>query len=240
VRTRPQASASRDLIFTRPDGVEHRRVALADQGLGGRTTKLTLAPSAMTGTWRVKVHTDAKAAPIAQAAFLVEDFVPERLELKLEATTQALSPDQPGTVKVAGRYLYGPPAAGLSIEGEVRVRTSPRDIPGFPGFRFGLADEQVAPSGPLRGLPTTNAEGKYDIAVKRRAEDQPAARSGRDPQAQGIGRAHDRAQRHAPCRLEDTPGRHQAAVRQQPGAAGRPVPRPSSSAPTARPSRPRA
>ena len=38
----------------------------------------------MTGTWRAKVHTDPKANPIAQAAFLVEDFVPERLELKLE------------------------------------------------------------------------------------------------------------------------------------------------------------
>ena len=73
------------LIFSRPDGVEHSRVALTDQGLGGRAHQLALAGSAMTGTWRAKVHTDPKAGPIAQAAFLVEDFVPERLELKLEA-----------------------------------------------------------------------------------------------------------------------------------------------------------
>jgi uncharacterized protein YfaS (alpha-2-macroglobulin family) len=154
------------LIFSRPDGVEHRRVALADQGLGGRATKLLLAPSAMTGTWRVRVHTDPKAAPIAQVAFLVEDFVPERLELKLEAATQALSPGQPGVVKVAGRYLYGPPAAGLSVEGEIAVRVSPRDVPGFPGFKFGLADEQFSPvRKALDKLPATGADGKAEVGV---------------------------------------------------------------------------
>ena len=64
------------VIFSRPDGVEHARVTLADQGQGGRATTLKLAGSAMTGTWRAKVHTDPKANPIAQASFLVEDFVP--------------------------------------------------------------------------------------------------------------------------------------------------------------------
>ena len=54
------------VIFSRPDGVEHSRVALTDQGLGGRATSLMLASSAMTGTWRAKVHTDPKASPIAQ------------------------------------------------------------------------------------------------------------------------------------------------------------------------------
>lgn len=168
-RTR-SASASTvplTLIVSRPDGVEHSRMALTDQGLGGRTAKLALAPSAMTGTWRVKVHTDPKANPIADAAFLVEDFVPERLELKLEAATQGLSPEQPGSIKVAGRYLYGPPAAGLAVEGEITVRPSTRDVAGFPGFKFGLADEQISPvRKALDKLPATGADGKADIAVE--------------------------------------------------------------------------
>jgi len=155
------------LIFSRPDGVEHARVALADQGLGGRTTKLALAASVMTGTWRVRVHTDPKAPPIAQAAFLVEDFVPERLELKLEAMAQALSAGEPGVVKVAGRYLYGPPAAGLAIEGELRIKASSKDVAGFPGFKFGLADEQISPvRQTLDKLPASGPDGKADIAVE--------------------------------------------------------------------------
>lgn len=168
VRTRSGAAASIPvtLIISRPDGVEHSRVALTDQGLGGRAHKIALASSAMTGTWRVRVHTDPKAGSIAQAAFLVEDFVPERLELKLEAASKALSPQEQGTIKVAGRYLYGPPAAGLSVEGEISVRPSQRDVAGFPGFKFGLADEQLSPvRKPLEKLPVTNADGKADLLI---------------------------------------------------------------------------
>jgi alpha-2-macroglobulin len=154
------------VIFSRPDGVEHSRVTLTDQGQGGRATTLALAGSAMTGTWRAKIHTDPKSAAIAQASFLVEDFVPERLDLKLEPAVQALSPQEPGSIKLAGRYLYGPPAVGLAIEGEIAVKLSKGDLPGFAGYKFGLADEQVAPvRKPLEGLPVTDAEGKADIAV---------------------------------------------------------------------------
>src|SRR5215510_1135993 len=116
------ASVPVTLIVSRPDGVEHARVALPDQGQGGRTMTLALAGSAMTGTWRVRVHVDPKSAAIAQTAFLVEDFVPERLDLKLEPAVEALSPREPGSIRVAGRYLYGPPAAGLAIEGEIAVK----------------------------------------------------------------------------------------------------------------------
>ena len=160
------ASVPVTLIVSRPDGVEHARVALPDQGQGGRAMTLALAGSAMTGTWRVRVHIDPKAAAIAQVAFLVEDFVPERLDLKLEPVVETLSPREPGSIRLAGRYLYGPPAAGLVIEGEIAVKLAKGDMPGFAGYKFGLADEQVAPvRKPLEGLPTTDANGKADIAV---------------------------------------------------------------------------
>jgi uncharacterized protein YfaS (alpha-2-macroglobulin family) len=155
------------VIFSRPDGVEHARVTLSDQGQGGRATALTLGGGAMTGTWRAKVHTDPKANPIAQVAFLVEDFVPERLELKLDPAVEALSPQEPGTIKLVGRYLYGPPAADLAVEGEIVVRPSPKDLPGLAGYRFGLADEQIAPvRKALAGLPATDAQGHADIRVE--------------------------------------------------------------------------
>ncbi|MBO0740198.1 MAG: alpha-2-macroglobulin family protein [Hyphomicrobiaceae bacterium] len=154
------------LIVSRPDGVEHARVALPDQGQGGRTMTLALAGSAMTGTWRVHVHIDPKSAAIAQVAFLVEDFVPERLDLKLEPAVEALSPREPGNIRLAGRYLYGPAAAGLAIEGEIAIKLAKGDLPGLAGYKFGLADEQVAPvRKALEGLPTTDANGKALVAV---------------------------------------------------------------------------
>src|SRR4029450_4039459 len=93
--------------------------------------------------------------------------VPERLALELESAVPTLTPQEPGTVKLVGRYLYGPPAAALAVEGEIAVKLSAKDTPGFAGYKFGLADEQVAPvRKPLEGLPATDAEGKADVAVR--------------------------------------------------------------------------
>ncbi|MGQ0671545.1 MAG: alpha-2-macroglobulin family protein [Hyphomicrobium sp.] len=154
------------LIVTRPDGVEHDRYTLADQGLGGRSQGFTVPGSAMTGTWRAKLHADPKDAPLAQVAFLVEDYVPERLDMTLAPATGVLSPSTDEIIKVVGRYLYGPPAANLTIEGEVVVKPSKSDLAAFPGYRFGLDDEKVDPvRKPLEGLAGTNADGKSDVKV---------------------------------------------------------------------------
>ncbi len=154
------------LVVWRPDGVEHRRIVLPDQGLGGRATTLELGDGAMTGTWRAKLHADPKADPIAQAAFLVEDFVPERMELSLEPPAGSLGPGKPVTLKASGRYLYGPPAADLALEGDLIVKPAARDLQGFAGYRFGQADEIINPvRKALESLPKTNAEGRAEIAV---------------------------------------------------------------------------
>ncbi len=161
------ASLPATLIVTRPDGVEHRRLALADQGLGGRTTELRLARGAMTGTWRAKLHTDPKADPIAQVSFLVEDFVPERLDLKLEPATKTISPGDAARINIGGRFLYGPPAANLDLEGEVVVKPAAGDIEGFAGYKFGRADERItAVRRPLEELPQTDANGAASVSVR--------------------------------------------------------------------------
>lgn len=154
------------LIVTRPDGVEHGRYPLPDQGLGGRAHTLALAGGAMTGTWRARLHADPKADALIEAAFLVEDFVPERLDMTLTEGDGRLAPGAVKTVALAGRYLYGPPAADLAVEGDIVVRPSARDVVGFPGYRFGQADEHVSPTRqPLEGLPATDAEGKAALPV---------------------------------------------------------------------------
>ena len=154
------------LIVTRPDGVEHARITLTDQGLGGRAHALRLTGTAMTGTWRAKLHTDPKDDPLSAAAFLVEDFVPERLELKLTPKQAALVPEVPGTIHVAGRYLYGPPAANLAAEGEIVVKAGAKEVAGFAGYRFGLADEKItAVRKPLEQVPSTDAKGELPLEV---------------------------------------------------------------------------
>ena len=154
------------LIVTRPDGVEHSRYTLKDRGLGGRDITLPLAASSQTGTWRAKLHTDPQKDPITQVSFLVEDFVPERLDLKLEAPAAALSPQETQTIKATGRYLYGPPAADLAIEGDILVKPSKKDVEGYPGFQFGQAEETIEPvRKPLDAATTTDADGVAQVAI---------------------------------------------------------------------------
>jgi uncharacterized protein YfaS (alpha-2-macroglobulin family) len=154
------------LVVVRPDGVEHGRYPLTDTELGGRTLRLTLGGGAMTGTWRARLHTDPNTDALTQVSFMVEDYVPERLDLTLTEGSGKLEPDETKTVDATGRFLYGPPAAGMAIEGDIIVKPSAKDLAGYEGYRFGEADETVSPvRQPLENLPLTNDEGKAALAI---------------------------------------------------------------------------
>ncbi|MFY9822630.1 MAG: MG2 domain-containing protein, partial [Thermoanaerobaculia bacterium] len=160
------------LVVERPDGVEYRRLAVADAGLGGHALAVALVPSAATGTWRVRAYTDPKRPAVGQATFLVEDYVPDRLEFDLASKAKAISKTSPAEVAVEGRYLYGAPAAKLELEGEVTVSAA-SERPGFAGYQFGLADEEVESTRQtLEALPETDATGKSSFTVA--LEKQPA------------------------------------------------------------------
>ena len=72
-------------IFSRPDGVEDRRIVSDGASAGGHAVDLGLSSAAMRGTWTVAIHTDPKEPAVASQAFLVEDFVPDRIEFDLTA-----------------------------------------------------------------------------------------------------------------------------------------------------------
>ncbi len=153
------------LVVDRPDGVEHRRITLADQGLGGRTLDLDLLSSAMTGTWRIEAFADPKAKPIGSTTFLVEDYVPDRVEFDISADREAIAPGASVNVTVDGRYLYGAPAAGLSLDGEIVVKAA-AGLAAHKGYQFGLSDEDVTPvRAVLADLPETGADGAATAAI---------------------------------------------------------------------------
>src|SRR5690606_29685687 len=94
------------------------------------------------------------------------DFLPERLELKIDPVAKILEPGLPGRVRVAGRYLYGAPGAGLAVEGDIVVKPAAGGLEAFPGYQFGLADDTVSPvRATIDGLPNTDAEGRAELDV---------------------------------------------------------------------------
>ncbi|WP_192180778.1 alpha-2-macroglobulin family protein [Mesorhizobium amorphae] len=153
-------------IFTRPDGVENRRIVSDGASAGGHAVDLPLEPNAMRGTWTVSIYTDPKQAAVASQMFLVEDFVPDRIEFDLSADKKEIAQGETANVTVDGRFLYGAPAAGLALEGELTLSTA-RDWDRFKGYSFGLADEQSAEPSvtPFTGLPVVGEDGKAIFPV---------------------------------------------------------------------------
>ncbi|SCM70754.1 Large extracellular alpha-helical protein [uncultured Pleomorphomonas sp.] len=140
----PTASALPDLPLTlvvrRPDGNEFVRRVAADEGAGGRDLSFGLPGEAQRGTWRAAAYTDPKAGALQEVTFKVEDFQPERIDFAVKTDATLLHAGESVDATLHADWLYGAPAAGLAIEGEVYV-TPAADIASAPGYRFGLADD---------------------------------------------------------------------------------------------------
>jgi alpha-2-macroglobulin len=155
------------LVAKRPDGVEYRRAQVEDQGLGGRAFSLPLLSGAMHGTWRISAYTDPKGQPVGEASFLVEDYVPERLEVTLTPKTPTLRAGQPAEIDVEARYLYGAPGAELEVSGEVTVQAASKPaIRGLENYVVGLEDEQVeSATAEIEERGATDAQGRVTMKV---------------------------------------------------------------------------
>ena len=154
-------------VFRRPDGVEHARTVSKAPRVGGHVVDLALPSNAMRGAWDMFVYADPKDAALVEKTFLVEDFVPDRIEFDLKAEDNAvIDPESGATVTVDGRFLYGAPAAGLNLEGDMRVKAV-RERPGYKGYVFGLdgTDEDGSTSISLDDLPVLDEEGKAEVAL---------------------------------------------------------------------------
>ncbi|RTL54714.1 MAG: alpha-2-macroglobulin family protein [Bradyrhizobiaceae bacterium] len=161
------------LVVERPDGVEFRRAVLADQGAGGRSLTLPLNSAVPTGTWRVRAFTDPKGSSVGETTFMVEDYVPDRIEFDIKTSAKQITLEAPVELQVEGRFLYGAPASNLSLEGDVLV-TKAAGRPGYDGYQFGVDDEASASNErkPIEDLPETDASGKATVKV---GLDQPPA-----------------------------------------------------------------
>ena len=153
-------------VFTRPDGVEDRRIVNNGAALGGYNVQLPLSANAKRGTWQMRIYTDPKSEPVAEQRFLVEDFLPEKTDFTMVPVEAAIKVGQAMAVDIKGRYLYGAPAANLVLEGEVVVGTK-RDRKGYEGYLFGLAvdDEGSTQRIVLEDLEPLNNEGESTFEI---------------------------------------------------------------------------
>jgi uncharacterized protein YfaS (alpha-2-macroglobulin family) len=153
----------------RPDGrVVQTALWRPDTGIQGYIRHAIDLPSdAQTGAWLLELRVDP-AARRADAvwSFHVEEFLPERMKLLLNAPDGVLEAGQAMHVAVEGDYLYGAPAAGNRLLSSFTVKRDRNALPAqWPGFIFGdVSDDSIRH---YEELPESqlDAEGKGEIDV---------------------------------------------------------------------------
>lgn len=102
-----------------------------------------LSASAATGMWHIRASAGDNQK--REWDFHVEDFMPERMALKLTPESAPVSPGSDVTFTVAGDYLYGAPASGNILQGKLFLRPLRDAVAALPGFQFGdIAEESLS------------------------------------------------------------------------------------------------
>jgi hypothetical protein len=164
-----QANAVENLPLTlkvlRPSGTQFHAGVVKAAAPGAHVLSFALTRSAPLGTWQVQAFADPKGDPIGKLTFQVEEFVPERLAVEVTPSAPWVAPGQPFDLAVKSRFLYGPPAAGLSGSVDVSVAADADPFPGHKGYRFGLAQETLTPRTQPLVFPASDDRGLSRIAV---------------------------------------------------------------------------
>ena len=150
----------------RPDGQVSRKFVW-ESGAGGLYQyRLQLAGEAPTGRWQLLFDLGGGRQQFYE--FLVEDFLPERLALELKGREAPLGMADEALFQVEGRYLYGAPAAGNRLTGQVYVRPLREAVSALPGYQFGsVTEEELSQDLELEEI-TLDAQGKATLAVENR------------------------------------------------------------------------
>lgn len=178
---RDAAGAPRDvplrLRLLRPNG-QVAAEAVPPRGPDGAIAwSPRLSPGATAGAWSIEARVEPDQPPIASAGFRVDAFVPERLAVEFGPAPGPLVPGEALSIPVAGRFLYGAPAADLegSVEGMLSLDPEPFAVDAGPdrprrspwaGWRFGLAEEPLSGGAIPGGSLTLDADGRgrFDAA----------------------------------------------------------------------------
>ncbi|RPH25347.1 alpha-2-macroglobulin family protein [Citrobacter youngae] len=132
------------LEVVKPDGQVLRTVVSQPEN-GLYRFSWPLDSSAPTGMWHIRANTGDNQSRMWD--FHVEDFMPERMALNLAASKMPVEPTDEVKFAVVGYYLYGAPANGNALQGQLYLRPLRDAVPALPGFQFGnIAEENLSRS----------------------------------------------------------------------------------------------
>ncbi|HLM53345.1 MAG TPA: alpha-2-macroglobulin [Pseudoxanthomonas sp.] len=126
------------LRLKQPDGKTFRETRLQPGPSGYFSFEQTIPVEAPTGRWQVEFRTDPSAKEAVEGMTLrIEEFLPERMKLDLEAAQAVLRPGAPLKLRAKAAYLYGAPAADNRFTAKLAVAVEQHPVERLPGYFFG-------------------------------------------------------------------------------------------------------
>ncbi|WCE30353.1 alpha-2-macroglobulin family protein [Vibrio sp. SCSIO 43137] len=108
------------LTVTDPRASTMVRETLSAQAAGYYSYSLRTSGDWKAGRYTVEVRLDPSSPePVSQYQFQLEEFVPERMDLTLSGLSPFTIAGEKNQVELAGRYLFGAPAAGNVLKAEL-------------------------------------------------------------------------------------------------------------------------
>ncbi len=159
------------LHLVRPDGVEVDKLKPTLDKAGGGSLDIPVPDNAYSGEWTVWAGTGNADEHIGTASVTVQDFVPPRLDAKIEAAPGAADAKGPITATVDADYFYGSPGADLTGNLEATIQPGPAPFQTWPGYSFGLVQEPFLPKQLTAQDFTTDDHGRATVTVQ--ADDTP-------------------------------------------------------------------
>ena len=204
------------LVVKRPDGVEYKRATVADEGLGGRAFAVPLLAGSAAGKWTIEAYADPKGDPIGETQFLLEDYIPERLDFSVKTAKPYADPGEPIALSLDARFLYGAPASGLDVTGAIRLPSGS----GWGACRLSRLRRRPRRRRVHHGRDPVRRQGRdrregacRAFGRPARRDRDPAARSQADRGRRRARRADGRAHRDAAGAAQGRDGRGQEDVR---------------------------
>ncbi|WP_205392166.1 alpha-2-macroglobulin [Xanthomonas hydrangeae] len=126
------------LRLKQPDGKTFRETKLQPGEQGYFEFSQQIPADAPTGRWQVEFRTDPASKDAVQGMTVrVEEFLPERMKLDLDAAQKTLSAGQPFKLVANAAYLYGAPADGNRFTAKLAVSVEQHPLESLPGWFFG-------------------------------------------------------------------------------------------------------
>lgn len=149
----------------RPDGIEAYTELSQESGAGAHQFTLETQATSYTGTWNVTAHLDPKGPAVGQTKFSIQDFIPPRVEVKLDIPQKVVRTLDTLLTDVKARYYYGPVASDLKVEGLTDLILAEEPFEQWKGYQFGLEEETWVPLKFKAASTTTNEKGGATVST---------------------------------------------------------------------------